>query len=113
MARFNKSEFIENQKALIEEQKAFALSLKGIDNDVLLKRPNTKAWNTLECLNHMAKSMEVYGNQLKNLHLNGESEKQVKIGIKGNFFAEGMRPKGEKVSYKMKTMKKLRPSHPL
>ena len=109
MARFNKQEFIKQQKQLIEEQMAFARSLHSIDIHTLEKRPNSKAWNTLECLDHMAKSMSVYGNQLKQLNLNGNSEVKISIGLKGRFFAEGMRPKGEKISYKMKTMKNLEP----
>ncbi|MEQ8927261.1 MAG: DinB family protein [Fulvivirga sp.] len=105
MATFNKQEFIDSMLNKIDEQKTFINKINKQPQENLTKKADEKSWNALECVDHMNKAMSLYTDQMKPLKLIEGVEEEVKIGWKGKFFAEGMRPKGEKISYKMPTTK--------
>ncbi|QSE98286.1 DinB family protein [Fulvivirga lutea] len=105
MAQFNKQEFIDSTLKKIADQKAFVKELSQSPIEEITKKASEKEWSALECVDHMNKAMSLYTEQMKELNLESGEEEIVKIGLKGNFFAEGMRPKGEKISYKMPTTK--------
>lgn len=109
MAKINKKEYINDLLKQIDVQISFGESLREADPSSLKFRENEKKWNALECIQHMNQSMQIYTDQLVEKKLDTAEEETVKIGWKGNFFAEGSRPKGEEISYKMKTMKALEP----
>lgn len=109
MANYIKENFINRQIQLIDNQLEFAMQLLNIPLEQLIYKEQHEKWNALECIEHMNKSMNIYLKQFAGLALKAKDEEFIKIGLKGNFFAEGMRPKGEKISYKIKTMKYLEP----
>ena len=111
MAKINKKEYINDLLTQIDVQISFGESLKEVDQSSLLYKENENKWNALECMQHMNQSMQVYTDQLAHIVLQNGVEDTIKIGWKGNFFAEGSRPKGEEISYKMKTMKALEPNN--
>ena len=110
MAKINKEEYLNDLLNQIDVQISFGESLREAEQSSLLFKENENKWNALECIQHMNQSMQVYTDQLAHIVLQSEAEDTVKIGWKGNFFAEGSRPKGEEISYKMKTMKALEPN---
>ncbi|HNP18380.1 MAG TPA: DinB family protein [Fulvivirga sp.] len=109
MAQLNKVDFSNDLQKQLKAQVQLASSLKELELDVLNKKEAPKKWSVLECFDHMILSTMVYTDQLDKLSLDPGLEVYVKIGWKGNFFAEGMRPKDEVISYKMKTFKRLNP----
>ncbi len=109
MARLNKVEFCNELQNQLNAQIQLANSFKELGLDVLNNKESLKKWSVLECFDHINLSTLVYTDQLEKTSLDSGSEEFIKIGWKGNFFAEGMRPKDEVISYKMKTFKRLNP----
>lgn len=110
MAKLNKEEFINTMLQKISNQINFVEDLSNKPDEELNSKPTPKAWNALECVDHMNRLLLLYTNQLLPMELDHDFEDTVSIGMKGRFFAEGMRPKGEKISYKMSTAKVFTPS---
>jgi hypothetical protein len=111
MAKISQQEFLTSLEEEVSRQLDFA---EGIEqqytSEMLNQKVDAKSWSVLECLEHMNLSMVVYIDQFKEINNFKASEGLIKFGIKGKFFSEGMRPKNDKISYKMKTFKKLTPS---
>lgn len=110
MAKISQQEFLSSLEDEISRQLEFAKNLEDYAVETLNQKVDAKSWSVLECLEHMNLSMLVYLDQFKVINNFKPSDGLVKFGIKGKFFAEGMRPKNDKISYKMKTFKKLTPS---
>jgi macrodomain Ter protein organizer (MatP/YcbG family) len=113
MAKLNKLDFIQNLLRLLEGQRDFGYLMNKLDEGALNTKPNAKSWSILECIEHMNLSMLIYIDQFKELQLSNIPESTIRVGWKGTFFAEGMRPKENAISYKMKTAKKLTPASKL
>ncbi len=94
----------------VNRQVAFAKGFEQYSDETLNQKVDAKSWSVLECFEHMNLSMLVYLNQLKKINNYRPSNGLIKFGIKGKFFADGVRPKNDSISYKMKTFKKLTPS---
>ncbi len=109
MAQQLKPQFLKEMLLQIENEIATAEKYQAFEMADLNSRPRNSAWSILECFEHMNLSMEIYIKQFKSLNWKSGNDSNVKIGWKGNFFAEGMRPKNDSISYKMKTAKKLTP----
>lgn len=88
-----------------------AQQLQNLDYEALHARPSEKAWNVLECVEHLNR----YGNYyLPEIRMSIQrakhpSEETFKTGLLGNYFAESMLPK--KQLNKMNTLKSKNPIH--
>ncbi|MEQ8243602.1 DinB family protein [Fulvivirga sp.] len=110
MAKISQQEFLTSLEEEVSRQLDFAKSLEQHDSETLNQKVDAKSWSVLECFEHMNLSMVVYLDQLKTMNNFKPSNGLIKFGIKGKFFSEGMRPKNDKIAYKMKTFKKLTPA---
>lgn len=79
----------------------------------LLTRPNEKAWNVLEVLEHLNIAYSLYQTKIeKALQEVPDSSGEVweyRPGFWNRFVIAGQRPKGSKRPFKMKTLKKFEP----
>ncbi|MTI39221.1 DinB family protein [Fulvivirga lutimaris] len=110
MAKISQQEFLSSLEDEISRQLEFAKNLEDYSEETLNQKVDAKSWSVLECLEHMNLSMLIYLDQFKMINNFKPSGGLVNFGIKGKFFAEGMRPKNDKIAYKMKTFKKLTPA---
>ncbi|WP_428224259.1 DinB family protein [Flavobacterium sp.] len=100
------SELLVQQLAdIIKEQMDFAQQLLLLDDEQLQKRSHSKAWNILECLEHLNLYSAYYLPEISLGMQNSTAaaSKEFRSGWLGNYFANSMLPKA-KVS-KMKTFK--------
>ncbi|MEQ9165062.1 MAG: DinB family protein [Fulvivirga sp.] len=110
MAKISQQEFLTSLEDEISRQLNFAKNLEDYSDEILNQKVDAKSWSVLECFEHMNLSMIVYIDQLKMINNLKPSGGLINFGIKGKFFSEGMRPKNDKIAYKMKTFKKLTPA---
>lgn len=83
-----------------------------LSDEILYTKPNKKAWNIIECLQHIIIANNHYYNEIdKQLKAtNTISVDQFKSGLLGNYFTKSMKPKPSGViPSKMKTFKKFIP----
>lgn len=84
--------------------------LKSMDLSRLMTKPNPKAWNALECIEHLNRYARFYGPEVWK-RMNGSkphvNDTKFKPGILGNRFAEMMAPK-ENLK-RMDTFKSMNP----
>lgn len=110
MAKISQFEFLTSLEEEVLRQLDFAKELEQQSNELLNQKVDAKSWSVLECFEHMNLSMMIYIDQFKMIDKFKPSNGLVQFGIKGKFFSEGMRPKNNQISYKMKTFKKLTPA---
>ena len=110
MAKISQQEFLTSLEDEILRQLDFTRSLEEISDETLNLKIDAKSWSVLECFEHMNLAMIIYLNQFKMINNFRPSDGLIHFGIKGKFFAEGIRPKNNQISYKMKTFKKLTPT---
>ena len=86
-----------------------AQQLQNLDYETLHARPSEKAWNILECLEHLNRYGNYYLPEIRIAirHAKYPSEGNYKTGLLGNYFAESMLPK-EPLN-KMNTLKSKNP----
>lgn len=103
----------ENQIQRLNQLLNHVESLKSLELKKLTKRPNEKAWNTLEVLEHLRISHSLYKDKIENvmsqLTESNEVPWEYRPNLWNRFVIEGQRPKGTKRPYKMKTLKKFEP----
>ena len=107
--KISKTQFISQMEAQINEQIAFVNELKSLSDHELSARSSADSWNVLQIVEHMHLTMKLYTDQFEAKSFDRGSEDYVSINWKGRFFAEGMRPKENKIRYKMKTTNVFRP----
>lgn len=105
------TQWIDDLEALTDRHLAVVQDLQKMDFKTLSRKPNPKAWNALECIEHL----NLYGNYyLKKIRDTLESKtlpparKTYKSGWSGNYFAKEMWP--DEKSKKTKTFKKMNPA---
>ena len=93
-----------------KENLSFGESLRGLDKEIISKKPASGGWSVEECLEHLSLYGDYYHDKfLKNGRKTGGSfsQRAFKPGILGNYFAKSMLPKEG-----MKTMKTFNDKDP-
>ena len=112
MAVTHSIDFLSQLRNENDELRNFSESILELPNDLLVKRPNEKQWNLVECFDHMNRATELYLDQVE------EKLGQLKPSHNGKFkpswlasmFSKGLAPgKSGQIKYKMKTLKPFVP----
>lgn len=93
---------------MIEAAEAFIV----LSEEQLNRKPSIDNWSILECFDHINKYGDIYLNEIEKQILNSEhSFSNIhKTGWLGNYSANIMLPRGDKIPMKMKTFKSMNPS---
>ncbi len=79
---------------------AFFKNLGGLENEIILKKPTSDSWNTLECVEHLRRYADFYvpviSTGLKNSTL--ENTNEFKSSWLGDYFAKAMLPGSKKMT---------------
>jgi len=89
-------------------------SLKGLDKELLQRRPSKKSWATLEVIKHMTIAHKVYEPKIEQAIKNSNKLRSInglKCSAIPSFLIKRFPPQGEKkeIKFKMKTLKKFNP----
>lgn len=101
------NDLIERTEQMIVEVQEF----KNLAREELNQKPSAEKWSVLECIAHVNLYGTFYLKEFEQQIVNSKytSEPNFKSGWMGNYSANSMLPKGEKIPMKMKTFKHMNP----